>query len=400
MKRAILRAAIAAFITLLSGAIRLAERLGPKQRPLPAAGAHVVLTGTFYTDNWLETHLRPMARSRSIRRITMVAASPVPEIPGVEAVYPARWLVRLCGRTSARLATFVRVAVRSRADVVGGFHLLVNGLIALLVARAIGARSLYICGGGAREVDGGGYATENQIFRRLQGPSPYVERKLLAAAGRFDYIVTMGQSVRRFFERAGASGQVVVVPGGFDADLFAPAEAAPDYDLVLVGRLSRVKRVDVLIEAIARLGGAVRAAIVGDGPLRGELMEFAEAHGVADRVDFVGWQSDVHAWLKRSRIFVLTSESEGLSQAMVQAMLCALPVVVSDVGDLGDLVQDGINGYLVTPSSVDAFAEKLSLLCEDAALRRTLGARARRDAMRLATSNVAAQWDGILAPCT
>ncbi len=399
MKDVFVRSAVIAFTALLSGAIRLAERLGPRQRPLPTEGAHVVLTGTFYTDNWLETHLRPMARSSSVRRITMVAASEVPNIAGVEAVYPARWLVRLCGKTIARLVTFVRVAVRSRADVVGGFHLLINGLIALLVARATGARSLYICGGGLREVEGGGYATENQVFRRLRYPSRYVERKLVEAATRFDYIVTMGESVRRFFEQAGATGHVVVVPGGFDADLFAPADAAPDYDLVLVGRLSRVKRVDVLIEAVARFRGPVRAAIVGDGPDRGELMALAEARGVKDCFDFVGWQQDVHAWLKRSRVFVLTSESEGLSQAMVQAMLCALPVVVSNVGDLGDLVRDGSNGYLVAPASVDAFAEKLELLCGDEALRRALGSRARRDAMRLSTPNVSAQWDGILSPC-
>lgn len=399
MKRAILRSAIVAFTALLCGAIRLAERLGPRRGPLPAEGAHIVLTGTFYTDNWLETHLRPLACSSSVRRITMVAASKVPEIAGVEAVYPARWLVRLSGRTLARLATFVRVAISSRADVVGGFHLLINGLVALLVARAIGARSLYICGGGLREIEGGGYATENQVFRRLQHPSPYVERKLLDAATRFDYIVTMGESVRGFFEQAGAQGQVVVVPGGFDADLFAPAEAAPDYDLVLVGRLSRVKRVDVLIDAVARLRGPVRAAIVGDGPDRGELTALAQARGVIDRVDFVGWQQDVHAWLKRSRVFVLTSESEGLSQAMVQAMLCALPVVVSDVGDLGDLVRDGSNGYLVAPASVEAFAQKLDLLCGDEELRRTLGNRARDDALRLSTPKVAAQWDGILSPC-
>lgn len=399
MKRAILRGVIVAFTALLSGAIRLAERLGPRQRPLPAEGAHVVLTGTFYTDNWLETHLRPLACSSSVRRITMVAASQVPDIAGVDAVYPPGWLVRLCGRTLARLATFVRIAIGSRANVVGGFHLLVNGLIALLVARATGARSLYICGGGLREIDGGGYATENQIFRRLHYPSPYVERKLLEAATRFDYIVTMGESVRGFFEQAGASGRVVVVPGGFDADLFAPADGAPDYDLVLVGRLSRVKRVDVLIEAVARLGVPVRAAIVGDGPDRDELVALAEARGVTDRVDFVGWQQDVHAWLKRSRVFVLTSESEGLSQAMVQAMLCALPVVVSDVGDLGDLVRDGSNGYLVAPASVEAFVEKLELLCGDEMLRETLGARARHDALRLSTPNVSAQWDGILSPC-
>jgi L-malate glycosyltransferase len=398
MKRVVVRTAIRAFTAMLSAASGAAARLRRNKKPFPEDGLHIVLTGTFYSDNWLETHLRPMGESRLIRLVTMVAAVPVPAMSGVEAVYPHPRLARMLGQTAARLVTFMLVAVRRKPDVVGGFHLLINGLIALLVARASGCRSMYICGGGTREIEGGGYATENQIYRRLGAPSPYVERKLLDAALAFDYLVTMGESVRQFFLDGGASGQVVVVPGGFDAELFSPTVAAPVYDLILVGRTSPVKRIDVLIEVLKKLEDIdIRAVVVGDGPSCAELRSLAEERGVGDRIDFVGWQSDVHSWLRKSRIFVLTSQSEGLSQAMVQAMLCGLPVVVTDVGDLKDLVSDGSNGFLVTPGRVDECAGKISLLCGDDRLRQTLGAQARSDALRLSMANVSAQWDRILS---
>lgn len=398
MSRVLTRTAIRILTGVLTLMIAAAARLRPRRKPMPDAGLHVLLTGTFYSDNWLETHLRPLALAERVRLVTMVAAVPVPPMPNVEAVYPGARLSRLLGPTMARLATFVVVAMRRKPDVVGGFHLLLNGLVALLVARAAGRRAMYICGGGIRELEGGGYNTENQIFRRLGAPSPYVERKLLTAARSFDYLVTMGTSVRDFFVARGATGQVVVVPGGFDADLFRPAVEAPAYDLILVGRMSPVKRIDVLVKVLADPRNAkLRAVLVGDGPSGGELRGLAAERGVADRLDFVGWQSDVAAWLRKSRIFVLTSESEGLSQAMVQAMLCGLPVVVTRVGDLGDLAADGSNGYLVTPGNVDECADRIAQLTGDEARRRALGEQARRDAMQLSIGNVAGRWDRILA---
>jgi glycosyltransferase involved in cell wall biosynthesis len=365
---------------------------------LPDGPLHILLTGTFYSDNWLETHLRPLAQSRRVGLVTMVAATPVPGIPGVTGVYPAPRLERMLGKSTARLLTFIRVALRTKPDVVGGFHLLINGLVAEIVARASGRRSLYICGGGIREIEGGGYDTENKIYQKLGTPSPYVEQKLLQAATQFDYLVTMGQGVRDFFVQKGASGQVVVVPGGFDAELFSPASGTKSYDLVLVGRLSPVKRVDIYIEILKRLEDReLRAVVVGDGPSRRELQELADNLKVGNRIDFVGWQSDVRAWLQKSRIFLLTSQSEGLSQAMVQAMLCGLPAVVSDVGDLKDLVQDGSNGFLVTPGNIDEFAARVALLCADDALRASMGEKARADALRLSMESVAGLWDDILS---
>jgi glycosyltransferase involved in cell wall biosynthesis len=292
----------------------------------------------------------------------------------------------------------VQEAFRHKPDIVGGFHLLINGLLALLVARAAGSRSMYICGGGVREIEGGGYATENQIFRRLGQPSAYVERKLLAAAVTFDYLITMGASVRDYLLAHGASGRVEVVPGGFDADAFKPATAEPEYDLITVGRLSPVKRVDVFIDVLSRPHNVrLRGLVVGDGPSGTALRERAKRCGTADRIHFAGWQTDVAAWLRRSRVFVLTSESEGLSQAMVQAMLCSLPVIVSNVGDLKDLVVNGRNGFLVEPGNVDDCADKVALVCGDDALRTSLGEQARLDALRLSMPNVAARWDAILS---
>src|SRR6185369_5034897 len=111
-----------------------------------------------------------------------------------------------------------------------------------------------------------------------------------------------------------------------------------------------VKRVELFLRVVKLITltvPCISAAIVGAGRLEESLKEMARSLGVARNVRFAGYQRDVVPWLKRSKVFVLTSQSEGLSLAMMEAMMCGLPCVVPDVGELGKLVDDGENGYLV-----------------------------------------------------
>jgi glycosyltransferase involved in cell wall biosynthesis len=122
----------------------------------------------------------------------------------------------------------------------------------------------------------------------------------------------------------------------------------------------------------------------------------AEGLGLKENVKFVGHQDNVEEWLRRSKIFVLTSDSEGLAQAMIQGMLCGLPAVVSDVGDLGDLVSAGRNGYLVGDRTPTAFAECFVSLLKNPERLAEYGKAAYETAEKYKTANVARVWDEIL----
>jgi glycosyltransferase involved in cell wall biosynthesis len=378
-------------------------RVGPAKRAIPAADIDILVTGTFYSDNWIITHLLPMAQSSRCRRVRMVASTPVPSMEKVEAIYPPAWLRRSIGGVPARLLIFIWLGLRDRPHVVGGFHLLLNGLVAGLLGRAIGARTLYICGGGPREVLGGGYLTENKLFHKIGYPDAAIERYLLAAVRDFDIVITMGNSAVRFFKQWDTVNRYYIVPGGFDGDLFSPANTEPSADIILVGRLSAVKRVDTFLRAIAltkvqRPG--VTAIVVGDGPDRQALEALAAELGISNNVNFAGWQSNVEHWLRQARIFTLTSDFEGLSQAMVQAMLCGLPVVVSDVGDSSDLAVNGINGYLVKDRQPENFAACYEHILSDPVRRQGMSKSSRQISERHEVRNVSRAWDEILGGVT
>ncbi|MFO1402460.1 MAG: glycosyltransferase [Steroidobacteraceae bacterium] len=377
----------------------LFARLGPRPRDPGPEGWVVLLTGTFYSDNWINAHIRPLAASRRTAMVHVVATYPVPQGGKIRLHSPPRWLVRLGGPVIARLLTFLWLGLRLRPHLVGGFHLLFNGLVAATLARLVGARSLYFCVGGPAEVLNGGLQSENRLFEKLGAPDPVVERQLIRAACRIDLIVTMGSSGRRFFLEQGAPA-VVTVSGGLDAALYAPGGTVPDFDVIFVGRLAPIKRVDLLIGAIALARArlpAIRAVIVGDGPERGALEAQARALGVQDCVQFAGQQSQIAAWLKRARLFVMCSDTEGLSLALMEAMLCGLPALVPAVGDLGDLVANGENGYLVVERTPDAYAARLLELLGDGARLQRFGAAARRLAEPYEFGACAARWDAILA---
>ncbi|MBV5327345.1 MAG: hypothetical protein JZU65_06860, partial [Chlorobium sp.] len=84
----------------------------------------------------------------------------MPFIEKVEAIYPPKLLIKTIGRSPARLATFIWLSFRTRPHVVGGLHLLINGLLAIFLAKLLGVKALYSCCGGQTECEGGGYNSE------------------------------------------------------------------------------------------------------------------------------------------------------------------------------------------------------------------------------------------------
>jgi glycosyltransferase involved in cell wall biosynthesis len=390
--------AVRALLSAHGAALRLATALGPAPRPIPSAGVQVLLTGTFYSDNWIAAHVAPLALSRCCARVRVVASGPGPELQKVEWVLPSPRLRRVVGATPARLLTFCWVGLRSRPHIVGAFHLLLNGLVAVLLARVTGARSLYFCGGGPAEVLDGGVWGENRLFRRMVTPDAAVERRLLQSVAAFDLVITMGRRAIDFFRARGVQTAFHVVSGGMDADRFSPVESRPTLDLVFVARLSRVKCCDLFLEAVALVAQArpnTTAVVVGDGPLLIDLREQARRLGLADSVRFVGQRRDVEVWLRSARVFVLTSASEGLSLALMEAMLCGLPAVVSDVGDLPELLEHGVNGFLVSERTPAAFAARILELLQPERLS-GFSQAARRSAERYHIPRVALRWDSIL----
>lgn len=216
--------------------------------------------------------------------------------------------------------------------------------------------------------------------------------RLIAAAERMsahacDRLVAVGSRVRDELVAAGVGrpGQYVVVPPGTalaplpgrDAAREALGVAGPEPVVAFVGRLTRVKRPDRLADVARRLRRFVpdvRFVICGGGDAAAAIEAVAGEFGAAMRV--TGWRADTETVYAAADVVLLTSDNEGMPVSLIEAGLAGVPVVATNVGSVGEVVQDGVTG-LLGPCDADELAVRVARLLVDEPLRREMGLRAR-----------------------
>lgn len=127
-----------------------------------------------------------------------------------------------------------------------------------------------------------------------------------------------------------------------------------------------------LIEAapeVLRRAPEARFVVAGDGPLRGELQQRAQAAGLGDRMIFPGYRSDVPDLVAAFDAYVLPSLWEGLPLALLEALALGKPIVASRVGGVPEIVEHGVDGFLVPPRDPGALVEHLARVARDGELR-------------------------------
>jgi glycosyltransferase involved in cell wall biosynthesis len=208
-----------------------------------------------------------------------------------------------------------------------------------------------------------------------EGVARRLERQALRAA---DAVIVAAEAdrstiIQRYHVDAGT---VHVIPNYVDTDAFRPMPeiVREPRRLTFVGRLDDQKNVMALIEAIEGIPG-VTLAIVGDGPLRGELEAAVRARGVDAR--FLGTRphAELPVLLNRSAAFVLPSHYEGNPKALVEAMACGVPVVGTRVPGIREILAHRETGYLCGTSAGEIRVALQDVL-EDAALRDRMSAGA------------------------
>lgn len=187
------------------------------------------------------------------------------------------------------------------------------------------------------------------------------------AAGKMDSVICVSQGVREFARRhlRCSDEQLVVIPNGVDVDRFAladpfrwPSLGWPSDAVVslFVGRLhpqKGIERIQQQIDVLAPPGSPRRLLIVGEGPLRSELEQWAERIG-DDRVRLMPWQSDVAPLIKACRVLILPSHYEGMPNIVLEAMAAARPVVCSRVEGADELLAHRLQEQSFPPDDAHA----------------------------------------------
>ena len=400
-KTKIARITIRLFLDLLYGFSKLARLIIPKKKTNDKQDVEILITGTFHSEEWVMSFITPLIRSKTCNSVILVTTFPVKQTDGLTVVVPSPMLRRSFGDVLARLLTFIWQAVYRRPQIVGGFHISINALVANFAAALAGAHAMYVCVGGPAEIIDGGLGGESKLFTKLKSPDLQVEAKLLRTVRQFDAIVPMGNSATDYFISKGVEPERIhKITGGIDSSRFQNKPENRDIDIVFIGRLAPIKRIDLLLQVTKILADKhfePKVRIIGRGPMEEELKSLSSKLNIDDHVVFAGFVPDITDELLRAKCFVLTSSSEGLSIAMIEAMLAGAVPVVPNVGDLGDLVEHEANGFLVSSHDAADYAQYLAMLLENEALLTDFSKAANNSALRCDIPQVAGDWDKLIA---
>lgn len=206
------------------------------------------------------------------------------------------------------------------------------------------------------------------------------------------YQILSSRSYLYLIEHGFRPERIIYIPAGVDTQQFYPVAWAwpgtmgqvEERPVLCVARLEYPKGIDILLRAWAYLMAMPsdwrqylrpRLLLAGDGTRRTELEQLAATLGIRESVEFLGTRQDIPHLLQESWGFVLPSRWEGMSNALLEAMACALPCVTTRVSGSEDIIEQGVNGLLVEPEQPQQLAYALRLLIEDIHLARKLGWR-------------------------
>lgn len=210
-------------------------------------------------------------------------------------------------------------------------------------------------------------------------------------------IITVSEDGRRELSRMSGLPieQISAIPNGIETDFFAPATdrvqirtalgvPVNEKVIIVVARLAPEKDLGTLLRAFSIVQRQLPAAtlwIVGDGPERERLTALSHELGGASQIRFWGARSDIRNLLQAADVFALTSLSEGLSIALIEAAACGLPIVATNVGGNPQIVNAPVGGQLVEPRNPEALAAALLAILNDDTGRQVLGKAARQHAV-------------------
>jgi N-acetyl-alpha-D-glucosaminyl L-malate synthase BshA len=304
--------------------------------------------------------------------------SGVPRLSFVPVEVPPYPLFREPQYLLALTTTIARVAEEQQLDVVHAHYAVPHATAAYLAERMLTSAPGVVQ---PRTV-----TTLHGTDITLVGSDPSYARAVAFSIEQSHGVTAVSHSLKAdTVSFLGIRHDITVIPNFLDCSEYRrqpdPALRArlcpPDrYDalVVHVSNFRPVKRVDAALEVFRRIRQRVRArfALVGDGPVRADVAQLVNEHGLQEDVILLGERQDLVGLLSSSDLFLLPSAQESFGLAALEAMACEVPVVASNVGGLPEIIENGVTGFVCPQDAIEQMADRGVALLTDPALRESI----------------------------
>ncbi len=233
------------------------------------------------------------------------------------------------------------------------------------------------------------------IYYILKWPIVFIWK--MAAA-----VIANSLVIKKLALKSSRHQEIGVIYNGVYTDIFKPLENPTlheNFTILCASRLSRRKGFNYVIDAFAKIYKkypSLRLTIAGgEGNAEGELKEQVKKLGLENLVHFTGLVTPNTEFVihhRASDVFVLPSDNEGMSNNMLEAMASGMPIIMTPTGGADELIDEGVNGYIVKFKDSGDIAEKLEKLINDPALTKSMGIESRKIAEKMSWENVAQKY--------
>lgn len=227
----------------------------------------------------------------------------------------------------------------------------------------------------------------------------YVKWLIKALLPLTTHHVVQTEGIKAYYSKCIQRKTSIIVNPVNDAVFDAPNTTEKKDIVVSVGRLDPQKNQRMMISAFARLTDKYptwRLVIYGEGPIREELETFIEEKNLSERVLLPGRTEDVFHKMREAKVFCLSSDYEGMSNALIEAICLGMPIVTTLVSGVKELIKNEQNGIVTDIGNEDEFAMALDRVMSDDRIRLRFAAENSKQGHRFERENIVNQWEELI----
>lgn len=276
-------------------------------------------------------------------------------------------------------STLTKYLLKEKPDVVVSF-IAENCLVTDLACRIAGVKHI----------------TSERIDPNMAGRNPLVQKAINMVYSGCHRVVLQTNRAKKFFSPKIQEKSVII---GNPIEVKACATEEKQKRIVAVGRLEKQKNHKMLINSFAEISKEnpdFELEIYGDGSMYETLKQQIDELGLTQKAFLKGNVPDVHKKIADAYMFVLSSDFEGLSNALLEGMMMGLPCVSTNCAGSDEVITDGENGLLINVGDGEALTKAMRKLIEDEELARSMGKKARESTEKFAVNNIIDSWREVI----
>jgi len=357
-------------------------------------------------DRNLKYHIYPITLLKEVDKIIIVRDRKGPEMDKVEYYCLPSWTLKFpILALFFKFLLMIYLSTRERPALIHSYLLFPHGFLAFLtgkltrrkigVSLIAGPMELYVLGGSP---------VEKYAYNR---PLPELSVKgkiILSILKRFDVIMVAGSFTKKFLLEKGINkNKIFTVPYIVIDDRCHPLPLTKIYDLVYIGRLAKVKHVEIVLYITNKLMSEcglsnLKVAIIGNGPCSEKLRYLCEKMALENNVDFLGFKEDIATYFNKSKLSIVTSERETGPLTVLESMMCGVPVIASRCSDtIIDLLKNDFNGIVIRDyQDVNSFTKAIIKLLQNPELINKCSTNALKTTKKLKVEKIAYIWENVI----